>query len=138
MLNTTPLCRKPCSFLEIVARPTEETVQTAKTLALHEPDAERRSLLVSLVALLAARYLDKEVIRRLFRQERRVLLLRLLGHRFGQAPIALVLKTQGLTAAQLDRLFDLALDVPTLDDFDRAMDQIRGINGAQGSEAVVG
>ncbi|MCI0394624.1 MAG: DUF4351 domain-containing protein [Chloroflexi bacterium] len=56
-------------LLEIVARPTAETVQTAKSLVSYEPDLERRSLLLSLVALLAGRYFDRETIRRLFRQE---------------------------------------------------------------------
>ncbi|MEW5987733.1 MAG: DUF4351 domain-containing protein [Chloroflexota bacterium] len=56
-------------LLEIVARPTEETLETARQLALTEPEAERRGLLLSLVALLAARYFDKETIRKLFRRE---------------------------------------------------------------------
>lgn len=60
-------------LLEIVARPTPETLQTAKSLAYHEPDQERRGLLLSLVALLAGRYFDKETIRKIFRQEAKMI-----------------------------------------------------------------
>ncbi len=56
-------------LLEIVPRPTAETVQTAKALVLAEPEVERRGLLLSLVALLAGRYFDKATIRQMFRQE---------------------------------------------------------------------
>lgn len=52
-----------------MAQPTEETVQAAKTLVSSEPDDERRGLLLSLLALLAARYFDRETIRKLFKQE---------------------------------------------------------------------
>lgn len=54
-------------LLEIVDQPTEETVQTAKSLAATEPDSERRGLLLSLVALLAGRYFDREIVREMFR-----------------------------------------------------------------------
>lgn len=56
-------------LLEIVAQPTEETLQAAKALAQTEPREERRSLLLSLVALLAGRYFDQETIQEMFRQE---------------------------------------------------------------------
>ena len=56
-------------LLEIVARPTVETVQEAKSLASYEPDRERRGLLLSLVALLAGRYFDRATVQDLFRQE---------------------------------------------------------------------
>ena len=56
-------------LLEIVQRPTHETIETARELALTEPDMEQKSLLLSLVALLAGRYYDKEYIRQLFKKD---------------------------------------------------------------------
>ena len=56
-------------LLEIVSTPTEETLQTAKELASAEKSAEQRSLLLSLVALLAGRYFDKAYLHQLFRKE---------------------------------------------------------------------
>jgi predicted transposase YdaD len=55
--------------LEIVPSPTVETLETAKALAHTEPQLERRTLLLSLVALLAGRYFDKEFVREMFRKE---------------------------------------------------------------------
>lgn len=56
-------------LLEIVPSPTVETLKTAKALAQTEPQLERRTLLLSLVALLAGRYFDKEFVREMFRKE---------------------------------------------------------------------
>lgn len=56
-------------LLEIVPDPSVETAQEARRLALTEPDPERRGLLLSFVALLAGRYLDRDVVREMFRKE---------------------------------------------------------------------
>jgi hypothetical protein len=60
-------------LMEIVDEPTEATVRLARDLANREPDEERRALLLSFVVLLAARYFDRETIRRLFREEEKMI-----------------------------------------------------------------
>lgn len=60
-------------LVEFKAKPTIETVTLAQKLARSEPNEERRGLLLSLVVLLAARYFDKETLRRLFRQEEKMM-----------------------------------------------------------------
>jgi predicted transposase YdaD len=59
--------------MEILDEPTEATVRLARDLANREPDEERRALLLSFVVLLAARYFDRETIRRLFREEEKMI-----------------------------------------------------------------
>jgi predicted transposase YdaD len=60
-------------LVELVTEPTEATVRLARELANKEPDEERRALLLSFVVLLAARYFDRETIRRLFREEEKMI-----------------------------------------------------------------
>jgi len=51
----------------------------------------------------------------------RRLLLRLLERRFGAVPVDLVLRSEKLLTAQLNRLFDLAVDAKSLDEIEQAM-----------------
>lgn len=57
--------------------------------------------------------------------ERRLLLL-LLEHRFGTVPVRLVLRIDELSADELTRLYDEALDASSPDEIDEAIDDMTG------------
>lgn len=61
----------------------------------------------------------EEGLERGLEQARRDYLRRVLKHRFGEVPADIEREFQELDLHQLERLFDVALEVETLDDFRR-------------------